>query len=609
MAEEVHPVSGDFAAGAQVAGYRLGEQVGWGGMAAVYRAYDIRLGRWVALKILAPEIASDASFRQGFISESRAAAAVDHPHIIPVFEAGEAGGVLFIAMRYVGGGDVRMLVRRHGPLDAARAGSIVGQVASALDAAHAAALVHRDVKPANMLLAAAAGGGYPDHVYLSDFGLSRQALSAAGPALSGQFAGTLNYMAPEQIKGRPVDGRADLYALACAAFEMLAGEPPFRREEDLGPLGVQLAVPPLLLTSLRSDLPPAIDLVLARAMADSPDDRYESCIEFAASLLRACGLEWGASGQLLAGSPGVAMALAAPLLTAGPAAAKDLADAPAAKDLADAPAARDLADAPAANGHAAEPGCSPAQLLPPPPLTRTARVSVRAGPAAVAPGLADLGMAADRPGWQGPVMAAGRPAWPRPGGQGPGWQRPGPPVPRGRSRGGSPVIAVAVFVVILAIAGAAFLALRAGGASPSRHAARALPFVAAGPNGHAHPGSRGSAGGQGSPSAASNPRSRRRPAASAGPAATVSAYIAAINSHHYGRAWELGGRNSSVSYPTFVEGFGTTAKDTLIILSVSGNVVTAELVAQQTDGTVKTYRGTYTVDGGVITTTDIDQIS
>ena len=340
MAEEVHPVSGDFAAGAQVAGYRLGEQVGWGGMAAVYRAYDIRLGRWVALKILAPEIASDASFRQGFISESRAAAAVDHPHIIPVFEAGEAGGVLFIAMRYVGGGDVRMLVRRHGPLDAARAGSIVGQVASALDAAHAAALVHRDVKPANMLLAAAAGGGYPDHVYLSDFGLSRQALSAAGPALSGQFAGTLNYMAPEQIKGRPVDGRADLYALACAAFEMLAGEPPFRREEDLGPLGVQLAVPPLLLTSLRSDLPPAIDLVLARAMADSPDDRYESCIEFAASLLRACGLEWGASGQLLAGSPGVAMALAAPLLTAGPAAAKDLADAPAAKDLADAPAAR-----------------------------------------------------------------------------------------------------------------------------------------------------------------------------------------------------------------------------------------------------------------------------
>ena len=193
MADEIPPFSGDFAAGTQVAGYLLREQIGWGGMAAVYRAYEVRLSRWVALKILAPEIAGDASFRRRFISESRAAAAVDHPHIIPVFEAGEAGGVLFIAMRYVGGGDVRMLIRRLGPLDAARAGRIIGQVASALDAAHAAGLAHRDVRPANMLLDESAGDGYPDHVYLADFGLSRQAGPAAGPAAGSQ---------------------ADLYALA-----------------------------------------------------------------------------------------------------------------------------------------------------------------------------------------------------------------------------------------------------------------------------------------------------------------------------------------------------------------------------------------------------------
>src|SRR5438128_610731 len=218
-------------------------------MAVVYRALDVRLDRWVALKILAPELARDDSFRQRFISESRAAAAVDHPHIIPVFEAGEAGGVLFIAMRYVGGGDVRTLVRRLGPLDAARATSIISQVASALAAAHTVGLVHRDVKPANMLLGTVAGSGRPDHVYLSDFGLSKQALATAGLTQTGQFVGTLDYMAPEQIESRPVDGRTDLYSLGCAAFEMLAGRPPFNRGQHLGRLFAQLAAPPAPLTA------------------------------------------------------------------------------------------------------------------------------------------------------------------------------------------------------------------------------------------------------------------------------------------------------------------------------------------------------------------------
>src|ERR1017187_2769602 len=198
-------------------------------MAVVFRARDERLHRLVALKVLAPALARDGEFRQRFIRESRAAAAVDDPHIIPVFEAGEAAGALFIAMRFVPGGDVSGRARGTGPLPAARAAAIVSPVASALDAAHASGLVHRDVKPANMLLDVRPGR--PDHVYLADFGLSKEALSSGGLTRSGQVLGTLNYCAPEQIEGKAVDGRTDQYGLACAAFEMLTGAPPFLHEQ------------------------------------------------------------------------------------------------------------------------------------------------------------------------------------------------------------------------------------------------------------------------------------------------------------------------------------------------------------------------------------------
>jgi serine/threonine protein kinase len=173
VSEDVPQAPGGFAAGARIAGYLLEEQIGQGGMAVVFRALDERLGRRVALKILAPALAADEAFRQRFIRESRAAAAVDDPHIIPVLDAGEAGGALFIAMRYARGGDVRSLVDQLGPLPAGRAAEIISQVASALDAAHGSGLVHRDVKPANMLLDADGGRDRPDHVYLSDFGLSK----------------------------------------------------------------------------------------------------------------------------------------------------------------------------------------------------------------------------------------------------------------------------------------------------------------------------------------------------------------------------------------------------------------------------------------------------
>jgi serine/threonine-protein kinase len=176
-----------LSAGSRIAGYRLEEQIGQGGMAVVFRAKDQRLQRQVALKILSPALATDEAFRHRFIRESRSAAAVDDPHIIPVFEAGDADGVLFIAMRYVPGGDVGTLVHRHGPLPMARAVAIISAVASALDAAHAAGLVHRDVKPANMLVDVRAGR--PDHVYLSDFGLTKGALSSAHLTETGHFLG------------------------------------------------------------------------------------------------------------------------------------------------------------------------------------------------------------------------------------------------------------------------------------------------------------------------------------------------------------------------------------------------------------------------------------
>jgi len=282
-------VATGFAAGSRIAGYRLEGRIGRGGMAVVFRARDERLGRLVALKILAPALAADEAFRQRFIRESRAAAAVDDPHIIPVFEAGEADGVLFIAMRYVSGGDVATLLRRDGALSPGRAAAIISPVASALDAAHAAGLVHRDVKPANMLVDTREGR--PDHVYLSDFGLSKGAMSSAGLTGTGQFLGTLDYIAPEQIEGRPVDGRADEYALACAAFELLTGAPPFQRDEALAVMYAQMSEPPPLLTSRRPELRSAADQVFARALAKAPGERYPSCRDFADALRSAFGLQ------------------------------------------------------------------------------------------------------------------------------------------------------------------------------------------------------------------------------------------------------------------------------------------------------------------------------
>jgi serine/threonine protein kinase len=278
------PLTG-LAPGARVAGYVLERLVGVGGMAAVYQARDERLGRVVALKLLA----GDEAVRIRFVREARAVAAVDHPHIIPVYAAGESDGMQFIAMRFVPGDTLQGVIRTNGWLSPRRAVGFISPVASALDAAHAAGLVHRDVKPGNILVDARRGG--PEHPYLTDFGIARAMLSAGTLTVAGQFLGTPDYAAPEQVSGQPVDGRADQYALGCVAFEVLSGAVPFKRELPIAVLYAHLSTPPPRLTLIRPDLPPAVDDVLARAMAKNPDDRYPSCADFADALRESLGLD------------------------------------------------------------------------------------------------------------------------------------------------------------------------------------------------------------------------------------------------------------------------------------------------------------------------------
>ena len=275
--------------GSQLAGYVIEEQVGAGGMAVVFRARDAVLGRLAALKILSPALSADSEFRTRFLGESRAVASVEEPHIIPVYGAGEVDGVLYIATKFVSGGDLAdVLQRAGGPLEPARAAAFIEQVAAALDAAHAAGLVHRDVKPGNILVDARRGE--PEYAYLTDFGIARAMMSAGTLTLAGQFLGTPDYAAPEQINGQPVDGRADQYALACVAYEVLSGAVPFRRDSAWSVLYAHLNEPPPRIPS-GPGLPPAVSEVLAKGMAKSPASRYPTCGDFGDALREALGLD------------------------------------------------------------------------------------------------------------------------------------------------------------------------------------------------------------------------------------------------------------------------------------------------------------------------------
>ncbi len=265
----------------ELPGYRIERQLGRGSMGVVYLAEDVQLRRKVALKVLLPALADDELFRKRFDRESQSAANLDHPHIVPVYAAGEAGGALYIAMRYVSGGDLLALLDANGPLSLEQAASVITPVADALDTAHAQGMVHRDVKPANILID---GGNGKEHYYLSDFGITKIVSSGTSLTSVGQVVGTIDYIAPEQIQGKLVDGRADLYALGCVLYQCLTGVVPFLREETAAFMWAHVhdEAPPV--TTRRPDLPPQINRVVARAMAKQPEDRYATCGELALAL-------------------------------------------------------------------------------------------------------------------------------------------------------------------------------------------------------------------------------------------------------------------------------------------------------------------------------------
>jgi serine/threonine-protein kinase len=283
------------------AGCRIEEVAGRGGMGIVYRATQVPLGRTVALKVVAPERAADATFHARFERETRVAAAIDHPNVIPVYEAGESEGRLYLVMRWVEGGDLQDLIARSGGLDARQAAEIVAQVGAGLDAAHGAGLVHRDVKPANVLIAGSR------HVYLTDFGLTLESSSNARITRTGEWIGTAEFMAPEQFEAEPVDSRTDVYALGCVLYTTLTGRAPFARPTVTATMLAHLRdAPPR--PSATPGVPEAFDEVVSRALAKPPGERYSSAGELADAALAAAESPGGSAGKATAqnGSSGAA---------------------------------------------------------------------------------------------------------------------------------------------------------------------------------------------------------------------------------------------------------------------------------------------------------------
>jgi serine/threonine protein kinase len=265
--------------GAQFAGYRLQAELGRG-MSVVYLAENPRLGSAVALKVLPPVLAADEVFRARFLNESRIAASLSHPNVIPIYDMGSHEDLLYIAMRYVSGSDLRQMVKKRGRIPAAEALYLTGQVARALDAAHREGLVHRDVKPGNLLIEHGSDENDPDHVYLADFGISKHATSRSGLTTTGQLLGTVDYIAPEQIMGDRVTGAADQYSLGCVLYECLTGRIPFDKDMDAAIIWAHVEQSPPRPTLLRPELPADLDEVFARVLAKQPADRYPSCREF-----------------------------------------------------------------------------------------------------------------------------------------------------------------------------------------------------------------------------------------------------------------------------------------------------------------------------------------
>jgi serine/threonine protein kinase len=266
--------------GDEFAGYQLRAVLGRGGMSVVYQAENPRLGNVIALKVLAPELATDDIFRARFLEESRIAAAMNHPHVIPIHDTGSSDGLLFIAMRYVSGTNLGQMIKKRGRLQPETAVLLLSQAARALDAAHRRGLVHRDVKPANLLVERGNDDSDPDHLYLADFGITKMANGRTGLTSTGQFVGTVDYVAPEQIRGLSVLGMADQYSLGCVLYECLTGRVVFEKDLNEAIMWAHMEEHPTRPTLLRPDLPPEVDEMFARVLAKQPGDRYGSCREF-----------------------------------------------------------------------------------------------------------------------------------------------------------------------------------------------------------------------------------------------------------------------------------------------------------------------------------------
>jgi Tol biopolymer transport system component len=272
-------MSTDTHVGTELLGYRIEALLGRGGMSSVYRAEHRHLRRKVALKILAPALSENEGFRQRFLRESQLAASLDHPNIVPIYDAGESDGLLFIAMRYVEGRDLEHVLRTDGPLPAERAVAMLAQVASALDRAHTHGLVHRDVKPGNILVETVGWPEGHEHCYLTDFGLTKHLAAPSGLTDPGGFAGTVDYVAPEQIEGKPLDGRTDVYSLGCVLYRCLTGVAPFERENELAVIYAHLQESPPRLRKLRPDLPAGVEDVIESALAKDVEERPATCTE------------------------------------------------------------------------------------------------------------------------------------------------------------------------------------------------------------------------------------------------------------------------------------------------------------------------------------------
>ncbi|MGE5274354.1 MAG: serine/threonine-protein kinase [Verrucomicrobiota bacterium] len=365
--------------GTEFAGYRLDSLLGHGGMSIVYQAEHIMLERKVALKLLSPQLGEDEAFRERFMRESRLAASLDHPNIIPIYEAAESEGVFFIAMRYVDGSDLRALLKQ-GPLESQRLISIVDQTANALAAAHARGLIHRDVKPANILVDPGEARGEADHVYLSDFGVAKQ-VAAPGLTKTGVFVGTAEYSAPEQIEGTDLDARADVYSLGCVVYECLTGTTAYDKDSEVALMYAHLLEPPPSVSERRPDLPAELDEVVGKAMAKSRDDRYPGPKELAGALRDALAGVPASAVHPTASAPATMLASAA-ATEAGAAATQAGADAPATEaGPGAAAAAATTAGEPAAR--ADHPSDASAATATPP-----ARSGLRRRPALIATGLA-----------------------------------------------------------------------------------------------------------------------------------------------------------------------------------------------------------------------------